>query len=110
MKYIYIVFVVLYLLIIVIWCYRYPISYKMTTGIDPKLITRDLTKDEYDGIEKAFYLRRWMSSILLYSSFFMTLSSYGILRTNLIMPKTIMILSAIAAIILVIVNGIHFIP
>src|SRR3989337_389909 len=109
-KGIYIVIATLYLIIIGIWCYRYQISYRMTTGIDPDLITHDLTSQERDNIDKAYRIRRAISHILLYSSAALSAGSYIILRSQWLKPrvivKVVMVISGVIAIILTLVNGI----
>ena len=103
----------LYLVIIAVWCYRFPISYKIVGG-DPSLIEyRDLTSEEYNIIDEAYRVRLKVSNLLFYSSLFVCISSY-ILRRRWVeerrLLKTSMYLSGLIAVILILVNGIHFIP
>ena len=102
----------LYLVIIAVWCYRFPISYKVVGG-DPSLIeNRDLTSKEYNRIDEAYRIRLKVSNLLLYSSLFVYMGSY-ILRRRWVeerrLLKTSMYLSGLIAVILILVNGIHFI-
>ena len=114
LKFVYIVVIISYLFIIGIWCYRYLISYRRTTGIDPDLITHNLTDQERENINKAYRIRKTISNILLYSSVVLSVGSYIILRNHWIdsrgIVKTAMVISGFIAIILILVNGIHFIP
>ncbi len=103
-----------YVGMVVGWCYRFPISYKIVGG-DPDLIeNRDVTLVERDAIKKAYRIRLTISNILLYSSVLLSVGSYIILRNHLFEPSTvvkvIMVISGLIAIILILVNGIHFIP
>ena len=114
LKFVYIVVIVIYLLMIGTWCFRYQISYRMTTGIDPDLITHNLTDQERENIDKAYRIRKTISNILLYSSVVVSVGSYIIMRNHWIdsrrVVKTAMVISGFIAIILILVNGIHFIP
>jgi len=113
-KFIYPALTILYLLIIVIWCYRFPLSYKVTTGINPNLITQDLTNKEREGVENALKIRQAISNTLLYSSAILALGSYIALRVEWLKPtlliRSVFIVSVVIAFVLMIVNGIHFIP
>ena len=78
----------LYLVIIAVWCYRFPISYKVVGG-DPSLIeNRDLTSKEYNRIDEAYRIRLKVSNLLLYSSLFVYMGSY-ILRRRWVRKTTI---------------------
>jgi hypothetical protein len=86
----------------------------MTTGIDPNLITHDLTNEERESIEKAYGIRHAINNTLLYSSLIIAIGSYVALRLDWLKPrlllKSVFIISAIVAIVLMLVSGIHFIP
>jgi hypothetical protein len=114
-KALYIVLVILYLVILGVWCYRFPISYKLTTGINSNLILigRDLTFEERRATEEAFQIRTTISDVLLYSSLAVSIVSFLLIRTNSRRPKLIkpiMILSIIIAVVLLLVEGVKFIP
>lgn len=113
-KYIYIALIVLYIGMIAVWCMRYPISYKIV-GVKPDLIEeRSLTHQEYKELEKATKIRQWCSKVFLYSSLFVFIISILFLRNHWFEPaiivKVVMIVAGIIALILILVNGIHFIP
>jgi hypothetical protein len=86
----------------------------MTTGKDPNLITHDFTNEERESVEKAYRIREAISATLLYSSVILALCSYIALRVGWMTPrsivKSVFIISAIVAIVLILINGIHFIP
>lgn len=114
LKYIYIVIIVLYIGVIAAWCMRYPLSYR-TVGVKPDLIEeRSLTHQEYKAIERAVKIRQWCSKMLLYASLLVFVTSIFFLRNQWFEPvtivKVIMIAAGIIALLLIIVNGIHFIP
>lgn len=113
-KIIYIISIVLYVGIIGIWCYRFPISYKIVGG-NPNLIeNRDLTNEEYDRIKSSYFVRQKISNILVFCSVLLCIGSYIIKRNHWFEPviiiKVVMIVAAIIALILILINGIHFIP
>jgi hypothetical protein len=114
LKYIYIVIIVLYIGVIAAWCMRYPLSYR-TVGVKPDLIEeRSLTHQEYKALERAVKIRQWCSKMLLYASLLVFVTSIFFLRNQWFEPvtivKVIMIAAGIIALLLIIVNGIHFIP
>jgi len=114
LKYIYIGLIVLYTGMAAAWCMRYSISYKIV-GVKPDLIEeRSLTHQEYEGLQKAAKIRQWCSQGFLYSSLLMFALSILFLRNHWLEPaiivKVVMIVAGIIALILILVNGIHFIP
>ena len=114
LKYIFIVIVILYVGVIAAWCMRYPLSYKIV-AVKPDLIEeRSLTHQEYKALEKAVKIRQWCSKILFYTSLFVFITSVLFLRNQWFEPvsivKAVMITAGIIALILILVNGIHFIP
>jgi hypothetical protein len=109
------IILILYIGIIGIWCYRFPISYKLTNGSSHDLIVdHDFTKQEREGVEKAYYIRRTLSNALIFSSILLSLCSYiGLHKKwirNKAIVKVVMYVSGLIAIVLILVNGIHFIP
>ena len=97
-----------------VWCTRYSISYKIV-GIKPDLIEeRSLTHQEYKGLQKATKIRQWCSKIFLYSSLIMFALSILFLLNHWFEPsiivKAVIIVAGIIALILILVNGISFIP
>jgi hypothetical protein len=104
-----------YVALITVWCCKFPISYKLTNGTYHKLVLdHDFTKQELKGIEKAYRIRVIISKVLLYSSIFAWVVSYICFQKKWIrnnaLVKIVMYVSAIIAIVLMLVNGIHFIP
>jgi hypothetical protein len=108
-----IIFLALYLSIILAWCFRFQISYNVVGG-DPDLIeNRDLTNEEYSRLNEAYQMRTKISNLLLYSSIFLCIGSYLLFRNRTKhrrLLKTTMYLSGVIAVILIFVQGIHFVP
>lgn len=114
LKYIYIVLVVLYIGIIAAWGIRYPLSHKIV-GVKPDLIEeRSLTHQEYKALEKAVKIRQWCSKTLLYFSLLVFIVSFFFLRNEWFEPaiivQIIMIVSGVIALMLILANGINFMP
>lgn len=113
-----IVFIIIFLLyagVIGVWCFRFPISYKLSNETYHALVVdHDFTDDEREDVEKAYRIRQVISNILLYSSMLLLVSSYTILRNHWIEPriivKVLLCVSGFITIVLMLVNGIHFIP
>ncbi|NML21489.1 hypothetical protein HHL16_11425 [Pseudoflavitalea sp. G-6-1-2] len=98
-----------------IWCYRFPISYKLTNVTYHALIVdHDLTQAERDGIGKAYQIRKNISTIFQVFSFVVWIGCFLLLRAQKIAPRwlarIIIYLAATAAIILTLADGIGFIP
>jgi hypothetical protein len=115
LKVLYIIIILIYVAIIGLWCYRFPISYKMTNGTYHDLVVdHDFTEAERDGVEKAYRIRQNISNILFFSSVVLSVISFTFLRNQWFQPvkivKIVMIVAGIIALILILVNGIHFIP
>ena len=113
LKIIFLIIAVLYLGILISWCFRFPISNKIV-GVNPNLIeSRSLTHEESKRIDEAYLIRRKISNILLYCSV-LTFASIFIMKNYLrdwkIMVKILFYLSGIIAALLMLVNGIHFVP
>lgn len=110
----YIVLMILYVFLLAIWCFRFPISYKIATGINPDLVTRDLTKTEFDSLKKAYRIRQTIAAVLLYGSAILALCSFIALRTGKIKQrlflKITLIIATVIAVLLITINGVHFIP
>jgi hypothetical protein len=114
LKNIYIALVILYIGMIAAWCIRYPLSYEIV-GVKPDLIEeRSLTHQEYKILEKAVKIRQWSSKGLLYASLITAATSFVFLRKYWFEPviiiKIVMIVAALIALILILVNGVHFVP
>jgi hypothetical protein len=106
---------ILYVGVIGIWCYRFPISYKLTNGSNHDLVVdHDFTEQEREGLGKAYHIRQVVSNILILSSILVSVGSYIILHTKHVRAKTglkiVMYASGIIAVVFIMVNGIHFIP
>jgi hypothetical protein len=106
---------ILYIGIIGIWCYRFPISYKLTNGSYHDLVVdHDFTQQEREGLEEAYRIRQIVSNVLLFSSILVSVGSYICLRSKWIRTKTmlkiIMYISGFIALVLILINGIHFMP
>ena len=109
------IILILYVGMIGIWCFRFPISYKITNGSNHDLVVdHDFTEREREGLEKAYQIRKILSNVLTFSSILVSVGSYISLRTKWIRTKTVlkivMYISGFIAIVLILVNGIHFIP
>lgn len=105
----------LYVGILAIWCYRFPISNKLTTGSYYELVVdHDFTEAEREDVKKAYDIRQTISNLLLYSSIVLSVGSYIALRNHWFEPRAIvkaaLYISGAIAVILILVNGIHFIP
>ena len=105
----------LYVGIIGIWFYRFPISYRMTNGSNHDLVVdHDFTEQEREGLEKAYHIRQILSVVLIFSSGLVSVGSFISLHSKRIKSKTlvkiVMYISGFIAIVLILVNGIHFIP
>ena len=114
LKYIYIVIIIVYVGVIAVWCIRYPLSHKII-GVRPNLIEeRSLTHQEYKALERAIKIRQWCSKILLYTSLLVFIASIFFLRNQWFEPrsivKVVMLTAGIIALILILINGIQFIP
>jgi hypothetical protein len=93
---------------------RYSISYKIV-GVKPDLIEeRSLTHQEYKALEKATAIRKWSSKIFLYSSLFVVGISILFLRNHwfepIVIVKVVMVVAGLITLLLILVNGISFIP
>jgi hypothetical protein len=111
----YIVIVIIYLAIIGAWCYRFPISYKATNGTYHDLVLdHNFTQEERNGLEKAYRIRVAISTTLMISSILISISSYVVLKKGWFQPaiyvKVITVIAAAIGLILILVNGIHFVP
>src|SRR5215831_14740703 len=114
LKYCYIALIVIYIGIITLWSVRYPLSYRIV-GIKPDIIEeRSLTFQEYLAEGRTVEIRQWSSNILLYASVAILITSIILLRKKwfnpLVVVKIVVIVAGIIALILILVNGIHFIP
>jgi hypothetical protein len=106
---------VTYALIMIAWGFRFPISYRITHGTYGDLVLdHNFTRQEMDSLEKAYHIRLVISKVLLYSSVLMFIVSWIIHQRRLFEPrilvKIIMIISGLIACVLILVNGINFIP
>ena len=114
-KVIFIITVIIYSGVICIWIYKFPISYKLTNGTYHDIIVdHDFTKTEREEDERAFHIRQIISNIVQYSSIIICIGSYIILRKQWIKQtmilKVALYTSGFITILLMLINGIHFIP
>lgn len=112
-KILFLILLFIYGLIIASYCFKFPISYKLTNGNDHELkIDHDFTEKEREDDKKSYLIRQLISNTLLYSSSFMFLFSYFISKRNLFKPliilKIAMYISSFIAILLFLINGVHF--
>lgn len=115
LKIVFIIILFLYAGVIGIWCYRFTISYRLTNGSNHDLVVHhDFTEAEREGVKKAYRIRQTISNTLLYSSIFLSAGSFIILRNHWVEPggivKVVMYISGFIAVVLILVNGIHFVP
>jgi len=109
------VILIMYVLILVTWWYRFPISYKLTNGSYVDLVVdHDFSEQEREVVERAYHIRQTISNVLIWSSVLLSVTANVYQRTSLSRKKAfvrgIMYISGILAIVLILVNGIHFIP
>jgi hypothetical protein len=110
----YIVLIIAYAIIIVTFFAKFEISYRMV-GVRPELVQqRTLTLEENTLLNKAEVIRHTISFLLLSFSVIMAIISaiiwYFHLYKPLIIPKLVLGISILWALLLIIVNGIHFVP
>ncbi|HMF70604.1 MAG TPA: hypothetical protein VK616_03975 [Flavitalea sp.] len=115
LKIVFIIILLLYAGVIGTWSYRFIISYRLTNGSNHDLVVdHDFTAAEREGVKKAYRIRQKISNILLYSSVLLSVGSFVILRNNWIEPrviiKVVMYISGLIAAVLILVNGIRFVP
>lgn len=104
-----------YVVTIVTWCYRFPISYKLTNGsYNDLVVDHDFSEQELEGIERAYHIRQTVSNVLIFSSILISITAYAYQPMAFSGTKTfvkgVMYISGFIAIVLILVNGIHFIP
>lgn len=110
----YIVLIVAYAIMFVSYFMKYEISYRIVK-VRPEIVEqRSLTYEEYKGLKKAEIIRNRINFFMLLSSIIIAGVSAIVWYFNLFNPliviKIVFIISGLWAIILMIVNGIHFIP
>src|ERR1700755_2927216 len=91
---------VIYALIMIVWCFRFPISYKATHGTYGDLVLdHNFTLLEMESLETAYHIRLTISKVLLYSSVLLFIASWIIRRKGSVEPqllaKIVMIISGI---------------
>ena len=111
----YLLVVFVYVAIIGLWCDRFPLSFRMTNGTNHALVLdHDFSNAERAGEEQAYRIRQTLSAILLLSSVLVFGGTYILLRMRRLQPrrmaKVVMIVAGIISCLLILVNGIHFIP
>ena len=114
MKVIYIVVLFLYTIIGIVYLSRAEVSYRVVK-VRPELVEeRSLTQDEVAALDRAYIIRRTISTIFICCSIVIALFSFILLRYNLFTPvlllKIVMWVSFLSALVLIIANGVHFIP
>ncbi len=115
LKLIFLFFVIIHFVLIGVWGFKFPISYKFTNGTYSDIIVdHDFSNVERESIEKAFVIRKIISNLLLYYSLALTLLSFVIFHRDLIMPnnfvRIVMYFSSLITLLLIIISKINFIP
>ena len=113
-KYGYILAIILYLLIILTFIFKFEISYRIVK-VRPELVeVRSLTFTEYKSLQKAEQIRFQIFDLTLISSIVFAVFSAAVFYSKkfkpLLFPRIFLWLSAVLAILLFLVNQIHFIP
>lgn len=110
----FIIALLMYAGIIAAWLLKFPISYKLSNGsFHELLVDHDFTSAERDGVAKAYRIRQTISAVLQIGSvvvfggmYFLKRDQTGRIKT---FAKWVMLIAALFAIVLTLVNGIHFI-
>jgi len=103
-----------YLLIAAVYAFKFEISYRIVQ-VRPELVAvRSLTTKEASELDRAYHIRITISTIFIYFSVLVALFSYILLKNNFFKPvlllKVALGISLFVALILIIANGISFIP
>jgi len=113
-KVIYPIVLLLYVLIGIVYLSKFEISYRIVK-VRPQLVeVRSLTQDEVKALDRAYIIRTTISTIFICSSILVALFSFILLKYSLFTPvlllKIVFGVSLFSAVVLIIVNGINFIP
>jgi|GEM_PF-6224514 hypothetical protein len=113
-RYIYLILIISYAIIFVAYCFKFEISYRIVQ-VRPEMVEkRSLSFDEYNRLNEADLIRRQVTLLLLMASAVVMVISITIWYFQLfkptLLPKIVMVFSGLCALILAILNNIHFIP
>jgi hypothetical protein len=113
-KIIYPIVLLIHVLIGIIYFTKFEISYKIVK-VSPELVeVRSLTQNEVKALDKAYIIRATISTIFICSSVLVALFSFFLLKYNLFTPVLLLKisfgLSLLSALVLIVANGINFIP
>lgn len=110
----YIALIIAYAVMFVAYFFKYEISYRMVKVRPEIVMQRSLTQEEYKELKRAEIIRHRINFFMLLSSIIIAVVSAIFWYFNLFSPpavvKIVFIISGLWAIILMVVNGIHFIP
>lgn len=114
LKFIYFVALFSYVVVLGTYLMKFEVSYRIVK-VRPEIIeTRSLSFQEYKALKRAETIRKAIINLTLIGSIVIALFSgilwYFKLFTPLIVPIIVVIISTLFALVLVIVNSIHFIP
>ena len=115
-KKVYICVSLLYLLIFLIFIFKYPISYRIVGVVNPEIIKkeRNFTFDEFQSLEYAETIRFEIYNLFLYSSILFSLISFCLWKWEFVKPalytKIGFFFGLLWAIILILISGINFYP
>lgn len=112
-KFLYLGLTISYLIIVCIYFLRFEVSYRIVDARPEIIQVRDLTKAEFRGLKRAEKIRETISRIFLYFSICMATISAALWYFKpypVLIFIIIFFLSLFWALILIVVNGIKFIP
>ncbi len=113
-KILYLILTISYLIAVCIYFLRFEISYRIVDARPEIVKVRDLTPKEYKGLERAEKIRKTISRTLLYFSICVAIISAAIWYFKpypiSVYIKIMFFLSLFWALLLIVVNGIKFIP
>jgi len=113
-KIFYVISILIYVIIGAMYCSKFEISYQIVK-VRPELVeVRSLTQDEVKALHRAYTIRSMISIAFTWASILIALFSFILLKYNLFTPvlllKIVLVISLSAALVLIITNGINFIP
>lgn len=111
---VYIILMIIYAASLVAYFSRYEISYRLL-DVNPGIVNqRSLTYEEYYRLKDAESMMRRISSCVMWASIAFFFVSVAVSRIDAglpaSVPKFLMFVSGSMAIVLILVEGIHFIP
>ena len=113
-KIIYFSVLLVYLTLGVVYFSKFEISYRIVK-VRPELVEkRSLTQDEVKALDRAYKIRVSISNVFIFASILIALISFALLKYDLFSPtwllKVVLVISLLIGLILIIANGINFIP